>query len=439
MSKRGRIRLLSFLLAAFCVMGGFLCRSQLRLRRCERQLDNCNHHAFYQLVTGVREVSNALEKSLYATSPSMVSALCTDVYGKAMSAHTAMGQLPLSGVALDRTSGFLGKIGDYAFMLSKSGSYTREQYDNLQALARAARDLADQLEALMTDVDAGALTLSELERAEAEIPRLSDSIQTIESEFPEIPHLIYDGPFSEHILQKTPVFLADLEEISQEQAAKAAAAALGVETSDLTAGEQRGGTVPVYGFSCRINGADKYVEITRQGGVLLNILSPRKIERENIAREDALRIALRYLEKQGFSDMAQSYYMVHGGVLTANFAYCQQDVICYTDLVKVSVALDNGEITGFESLGYVMSHTRRDLPEAEVDRETAANQVGGSLTILSHDLSVIPTDGQYEKFCHEFKCENEGGQHYLIYVNAVTGQQEKILILLEDESGTLTI
>jgi hypothetical protein len=74
-----------------------------------------------------------------------------------------------------------------------------------------------------------------------------------------------------------------------------------------------------------------------------------------------------------------------------------------------------------------------------VDRETAANQVGGSLTILSHDLSVIPTDGQYEKFCHEFKCENEGGQHYLIYVNAVTGQQEKILILLEDESGTLTI
>jgi hypothetical protein len=86
----------------------------------------------------------------------------------------------------------------------------------------------------------------------------------------------------------------------------------------------------VYGFSCRINGADKYVEITRQGGVLLNILSPRKIERENIAREDALRIALRYLEKQGFSDMAQSYYMVHGGVLTANFAYCQQDVICYT-------------------------------------------------------------------------------------------------------------
>ena len=31
------------------------------------------------------------------------------------------------------------------------------------------------------------------------------------------------------------------------------------------------------------------------------------------------------------------------------------------------------------------------------------------------------------------------GQHILVYVNAQTGQEEKILILLEDESGTLVI
>ncbi len=187
MSKRGRIRLLSFLLAAFCVMGGFLCRSQLRLRRCERQLDNCNHHAFYQLVTGVREVSNALEKSLYATSPSMVRP-CVPTYTARPCPPTPPWGSCLCPAWLWTGPRLSGKIGDYAFMLSKSGSYTREQYDNLQALARAARRLADQLEALMSDVDAGALTLSELERAEAEIPRLSDSIQTIESEFPEIPH-----------------------------------------------------------------------------------------------------------------------------------------------------------------------------------------------------------------------------------------------------------
>ena len=31
------------------------------------------------------------------------------------------------------------------------------------------------------------------------------------------------------------------------------------------------------------------------------------------------------------------------------------------------------------------------------------------------------------------------GQHYLLYVNAATGVQERILILLEDDNGTLAI
>ena len=63
----------------------------------------------------------------------------------------------------------------------------------------------------------------------------------------------------------------------------------------------------------------------------------------------------------------------------------------------------------------------------------------GSLTILSSQLALIPTGGEYEVLCHEFKCQNESGGHVLVYVNAQTGQQQKILLLLEDESGTLVI
>ena len=61
------------------------------------------------------------------------------------------------------------------------------------------------------------------------------------------------------------------------------------------------------------------------------------------------------------------------------------------------------------------------------------------LTVLSHQMAVIPTEGKYEVYCHEFKCETESGRHYIIYVNAETGEEEKILILIESESGTLTL
>ena len=48
-------------------------------------------------------------------------------------------------------------------------------------------------------------------------------------------------------------------------------------------------------------------------------------------------------------------------------------------------------------------------------------------------------DGKLETLCHEFKCAAPDGRHYIIYVNALTGAQHKILILLEDESGALTL
>ena len=52
---------------------------------------------------------------------------------------------------------------------------------------------------------------------------------------------------------------------------------------------------------------------------------------------------------------------------------------------------------------------------------------------------MIPTGGEHEVLCHEFKCETETGSHMLVYLNAATGQEENILLLLEDESGTLTL
>ena len=62
-----------------------------------------------------------------------------------------------------------------------------------------------------------------------------------------------------------------------------------------------------------------------------------------------------------------------------------------------------------------------------------------SLTVLSHQLVLVPTGGEYEVLCHEFKCQNADGGHVLVYVDASDGQQEQILLLLEDENGTLVI
>jgi hypothetical protein len=59
------------------------------------------------------------------------------------------------------------------------------------------------------------------------------------------------------------------------------------------------------------------------------------------------------------------------------------------------------------------------------------------LEVLSHRLALIPTGGEYEVLCHEFQCRTDDGSHVIVYVNAATGNEEKILLLVEDETGTL--
>jgi hypothetical protein len=38
----------------------------------------------------------------------------------------------------------------------------------------------------------------------------------------------------------------------------------------------------------------------------------------------------------------------------------QNGIVLYPELIKVTVALDNGEKTGAETSGYLMSHRQRD-------------------------------------------------------------------------------
>jgi germination protein YpeB len=169
------------------------------------------------------------------------------------------------------------------------------------------------------------------------------------------------------------------------------------------------------------------------------MLSSRIPVEGKLSGEDAAKIAGRFLQEHGFEDMAETYRITQEGVVTINFAWKQGEVLCYSDLVKVSVARDTGAVCGFEAQGYIMSHSQRSLEPVEISREQAEEKLPAGVTLLSSQLVLTPSDGQYERLCYELKCADEQERHCLIYVGAQSGEQERILILLEDETGALTI
>ena len=448
-SRKKTTLIISYAVAAFIVVGGFALRGHYTAQAYKRQIDNVYQHAFAELVTCIGEMDSALQKSLYASSPSMVSASCTEVFGKALSAQMAMGELPFSQLGLESTASFISSAGDYALMLSKSAAsgntYSDEQLENLAALSDAAGVISGNLIDLYAEIQDGRLTIGELVYAEnaadagAGASDLGESFKVMESEFPEIPTLIYDGPFSQHITDMTPVLTENAEEISSDRALEIASDFTGIEKSAFSYGGERSGNLPVYIFYAKVDGGEMTVEITKRGGYVLTMSNSRNVGEATLSADDAVKKAVDFLAEKGFESMHPSYYTLQESSVIVNLAYSQDGVICYTDLIKVRVALDNGDVTSFESHGYIMNHTERDIPQAAVSEEEAASKISGQLTVLSHQLAIIPSAGKYELFCHEFKCENESGAHYIVYVNAESGVEEKILILLEDENGTLVI
>ena len=61
--------------------------------------------------------------------------------------------------------------------------------------------------------------------------------------------------------------------------------------------------------------------------------------------------------------MKETYYLKQDGIVTINYAYKQDEVTVYPDLIKLKVALDNGEIMGIETKGYLNSHEKRKIDD----------------------------------------------------------------------------
>ena len=450
--RRVRVLAASFTAAAFAVSVGFGVQGYARAEDYRRQLDNGYRQAFTELTTAAGELDAALEKVTYATTPSLFASLCAQAYAKALAAQSALGELPYGNVELEQTAAFFAKAGDYAMAMARGagaeGVCTDESRETLRGLAAAAGELSATLQALQLQLDGGALHPEDVAAVEARLAAAQEdgepvtsgsAFQTVEADFPQVPTLIYDGPFSEHLSGRTPQMLEGLPQVTEEEARRAAAAFAGLRAEVFTRTSDGAGNLPAWGFSALADGGELYVEITKQGGQVLQMLSSRPVGEAALSRKEGVEQAASFLDAHGYQDMSPSYFLEGDGILTVHFAPVLDGVYCYPDLVKVGVALDNGDVVSFEAHGYLMNHGAREPAAPAVSADEAAERVDTSLTVLSRQLALIPTGGEYEVLCHEFKCQNADGGHVLVYVNAATGQQERILLLLEDENGTLVI
>ena len=415
--------------------------------RAYRQgLEDSYNRAFFELTDYVDDIDTLLAKTMLATSAGEMASLSQELSVQATAAKSCLAQIPITEVSLDKTEKFLAQVGDYTYTLSQNiinkKSISEEEYESLSALGSYAASLNNALADISQRVYKGEIHFGSNSRTGKRGVVYADSSEpfsSIEKQIGEYPSLIYDGPFSEHIENLKPKLLEGKSEISKQEASKKLAGFLGIDESALEAkGETQNSNLPVYCFSGKRGKTEISAAVSKQGGYVVYFLGTRRLRSETLSVEDAIAKAKAFLAEKGYDSMKESYYEKKDGVATVNFAYQQNNVVCYSDLIKVKVALDDGEIIGMESYGYIMNHHTRNIRTPALTKQDARGKVSSRLAIDSVNIALIPKDSKREVLCYEFK-GTFGDKNFLIYLNAETGAEEDIQILIESPDGILTI
>ena len=413
-----------------------------RLGRLENSVEAGYSAAIEELAQSADKIGAVLTKGRYASSPSMMTRLSNQLMEESGAAKSALESLPVYGMSVDNLEKFLSQVGNYASSLSRRATAGEELSDedreNVRELSACADKLVESLWALRTKLLTNDRTVSELFAAvDSELGGfIADGFSGIEDGLANMPKLIYDGPFSDHILDRTPLMTKNAREVSVNDAREKAAAALGTDSFRVSVSEAgEDGKMPSYCFYCE----GGRCAVSKNGGYIVYCLKSRNVAETSFGTVEALSKADQYLEALGIGDMKRTYYECYNNVCTVNYAYSDNGTVCYTDLIKVEVALDNGEILGFDARGYLVNHRERDFGEPKISEEEARDGVSEALEVKECRLAVIPTDSVEEKLCYELACRSDSGENVLVYVNAMTGEEEDILILLTVEGGVLTV
>lgn len=418
-----------------------------------QELDNQYNRAFYDLVGYVNNIEPILSKAMLTSTTAATATTLQEAWRQANLAQTNLGQLPVSQAVLAETSKFLTQLGDFAYSMNIKSVYntplTDEEYNKIDQLHNYARTMGSSLNELSSQIGTGRFRWGELTSKGTPLFQKSSQnlimqqIENINRPFQSYPALIYDGPFSDHIANIVPKGLGN-EEVSSDKAKQRAENFLGkdkIESVNLTETRDTG-NMPVYSFEVKFkNMPDEHrvaIDVTRKGGNILWMINNRSVDASTLNIDQAKAFSKAFLEKNGFKSMKDTYYLKEDNTSTINYAYEQEGVTIYPDLIKVKVALDNGEVVGFEDKAYLTSHTVRDIAQPAISEAEARAKINPRIDVVSAGLAIIPTEARNEILTYEFKGRLKD-RDFLVYINAINGREEKVLMIINTPNGTLTI
>lgn len=414
------------------------------------QRTNDYNEAFGNLVNYMNSVESLLAKSIISRNPEYSAETLTEVWRDSNLALVHLSRIPMDSEEISGTAKFLNQVSDYSYSLSrkniKDEELSEEDFNNLKTLHQYSVGLEETLNQLSEELDKKEINWNDLKNTSNNLQyaQTVDNISVfsnIDSNLNQYEGLIYDGAYSDHINKKEKVGLKgdNINENEAEQKVREFFSNREIEEIVLNQ-KLENADIPCYDFSVKFKEKEEKanIEIAVKGGAVIEMQNDRQVEEERISQEDANEIGKRFLREKGFEGMKETYFTKLSNTVTVNYAYEYDGIVAYPDLIKVKIALDDGEILGIETDGYLNSHTDRHFDGVKYTIEEAREKINKDLEIISEGMAIIPTEWKTEVLCYEFKGRIDN-REFLVYINCKTCEEEDILVILDTPGGTLTV
>jgi germination protein YpeB len=266
---------------------------------------------------------------------------------------------------------------------------------------------------------------------------LLENFTELENLSVEYPELIYDGPFSDGI-DRAEIKGLSGGEITPEVAReifRASFAKFSLEEDPISDGETNG-DIECYNVYSSVKGENLYAQVSKVGGKIIMFSYAGSCLSTDITKEFAIEKAKEFLESLDIFGMTPVWINLSNNVYTINFAFEDNGVIVYSDLVKIRVCAETAMVIGLEATEYYTNHTERIIPSPTLTKESAMEKVSSNIEILTSRLALVPVGRSGERLCYEFSGEYDGSTFYA-YIDAENGRQVELFKVIKAGEGEL--
>ncbi len=417
-------------------LGSMLTYGWINMDGMTADMATIHTESMYELNSIVDNLDTNLAKARVANTRNEQVKLLSNVAIESEMAETLLERLPVDTQFTQNVTSFVNKMGDSAQSMLYSVASGKKLTDSQIATIEHMYKTNLQLKQSINELTANCTGKEMLKAMRGKKDNLMlVSFGEMENNVVETPKEIHDGPFAENIKKVSAKNLAGLEEITCAQAEKLAAKYFeSYNISDVKCtGEVTAESLTCYNVTMQTKDGEMSAQLSKQGGKVVEFNSYKDCNDKNFSVERCVDIAQDFLKALGFKNMKAVWTSENGTTCNLNFAYEQNGVVIYPDMVKVKVCEERGIVTGMEGLAYVLNHTQRELGSAKISKSDAKAVLNGGFEAEGSRLCLIPVDGG-EVLCYEFYGAY-GGNDYYIYVDAATGNEVEVFTVIGTAQG----